>query len=50
VDLTCGPHISVPHLARVIVIWTPRKPINNFGDSKLYFWEFGDRNDTERQV
>ena len=37
VDLTCGAHMSGPRLARVIVIWTSREPINNFRDSELYF-------------
>ena len=50
VDLTCGAHMSGPRLARVIVIWTSREPINNFGDSESYFWKFGDCDDTARQV
>ena len=50
VDLTCGPHMSVSGLTRVMVIWTFCEPINKFGDLDLPFWEFGDRNDTRCQV
>ena len=41
VDLTCGPHISVPGLTRVMVIWTFREPINKFGDLDVYFESLG---------
>ena len=50
VDMTCGPYMSGSRLARVIVIWTSREPINNFRDSELYFLEFEDRDDTEKQI
>ena len=50
VNLTCGPHMSDPRLTRIIVIWTSREPINNFGDPESHFWEFGDRDNTAIQI